>query len=87
MQEGIIEVGEEMLLEFIEDYKKIGLNVAYYRKLNGMTQEDLAEKLDVHTSFLGQIEAPNIEKAISMDTLFRIAKALDIPPAKLLDFD
>lgn len=87
MQEGIIEVGEEMLVEFIEDYKKIGLNVAYYRKLSGMTQEDLAEKLGVHTSFLGQIEAPNIEKAISMDTLFRLAKALDIPPAKLLDFD
>lgn len=87
MQEGIIEVGEEMLLEFIEDYKKIGLNVAYYRKLSGMTQEALAEKLGVQTSFLGQIEAPNIEKAISMDTLFRIAKALDIPPARLLDFD
>lgn len=87
MQGGIIEAGEKMLEEFVQEYKKIGLNIAYYRKLNGMTQEEFAEKLGVHTSFLGQIEAPNIKKAISMDTLFRIAKALDIPPAKLLDFD
>lgn len=73
--------------EFAQNYKKIGLKVSYYRKLAGMTQEQLAEKMGVGTSFIGQIEAPNIYKAISMDTLFRLAKALDIAPVKLFDFE
>ena len=75
------------LEEFREYYKMIGLKVAYYRKLKGYTQEQLAEKLGVDTSFIGQIEAVNIYKAISLDTLFRISKALDIPPHRLLEFD
>ena len=74
------------LEEFREYYKMIGLKVAYYRKLKGYTQEQLAEKLGVDTSFIGQIEAVNIRKAISLDTLFRISKALDIPPYTLRDF-
>ncbi len=73
--------------EFREYYKMIGLKVAYYRKRKGLTQEQLAESMGVGTSFIGQIEAVNIAKAISLDTLFRISKALDIPPYKLLDFD
>ena len=73
--------------EFKDYYKMIGLKVAYYRKLNGMTQEQLTEHMGVGTSFIGQIEAVNISKAISMDTLFRISKALDVPPYKFLAFD
>ena len=73
--------------EFRGYYKMIGLKVAYYRKIRGMTQEQLAEQMGVGTSFIGQIEAVNIAKAISLDTLFRISKALDIPPHKFLDFD
>ena len=76
-----------MLDEFSEYYKMIGLKVAYYRKLKGLTQEQLAERMGVGTSFIGQIEAVNIAKAISLDTLFRISKALEIPPTKLLDFE
>ena len=72
--------------EFREYYKMIGLKVAYYRKLKGQTQEQLAEVMGVGTSFLGQIEAVNVPKAISLDTLFRISKALGVPPHKLLDF-
>ncbi len=73
--------------EFKEYYKMIGLKVAYYRKLKGFTQEQLAEKMNVDTSFIGQIEAVNIYKAISLDTLFRISKALEVEPHKFLDFN
>ena len=76
-----------MKMEFKEDYIKIGLKISYYRKLKSLTQEQLAEILGCGVSFIGQIEAPNIYKAISLDTLFRIAKALDIPAYKLLYFD
>ena len=73
--------------EFEKNYTKIGLKISYYRKLYGLTQEKLANKLGVDTSFIGQIEAPNIYKPISLDTLFRIAKAVEVPPHKFLDFD
>jgi transcriptional regulator with XRE-family HTH domain len=73
--------------EFKDNYLKIGLKVSYYRKLKGFTQEQLAERMSVATSFIGQIEAPNIHKPISLDTLFRIAKALEVPPHKFLDFE
>lgn len=72
--------------EFQEYYKMIGLKVAYYRKLHGITQAQLAEEMGVDTSFIGQIEAVNVMKPISLDTLFRISKALQTPPHKFLDF-
>lgn len=36
--------------EFEQEYKRIGLKIAYYRKLQGYTQEKLADKLGVATS-------------------------------------
>lgn len=75
-----------MKAEFSDDYIKIGLKISYYRKLRSLTQAQLAEILGCEVSFIGQIEVPNVYKAISLDTLFRIAKALDIPAYKLLYF-
>jgi len=69
------------------DFKKLGLKIAYYRKLNGLTQEKLAELLEVSTSYIGAIEAPNMDKPISLTTLFRIAAILNTPAWKFLKFD
>ena len=70
-----------------ERYRQIGLKVAYYRKLRGMTQEELAEKVELTPAFIGHIEAPNINKGISLDTLFDIADALNISPERFLVFE
>ena len=75
-----------MKYEFEEEYKKIGLKVAYYRKLHGLTQEKLANKLGVATSYIGQIEAVGMYKPISLTTLLRIAEPLDTPAYKFLEF-
>ena len=72
--------------EFEKEYKMIGLKISYYRKLQGLTQEQLAAKLEVATSYIGQIEAPGMYKPISLTTLLRIAEALDTPPSKFLEF-
>ena len=66
---------------------QLGLKIAYYRKLRGLTQEQLAEKIDRTPAFIGHVEAPNINKAISLDTLFDIAAVLDIHPYKFLMFE
>jgi len=72
--------------EFEQEYKKIGLKIAYYRKLQGLTQEQLAEKLGVATSYIGQIEAAGMYKPISLTTLLRISQALETPTHKFLEF-
>lgn len=70
-----------------EKYRQIGLKIAYYRKLRGFTQEELAEQVGLTPAFVGHLEAPNITKALSLDTLFDIAAVLDVPPSKFLSFD
>ena len=65
--------------QFNKEYLQLGLKIAYYRKLKGYTQETLAVKIDRSAAFIGHVEAPNIKKSVSLDTLFAIAKALDVP--------
>jgi len=38
-------------------------------------------------AYIGHLEAPNVAKALSLDTLFDIAEVLDIDPYKFLMFD
>ena len=76
-----------MNTEYPDKYTTLGLKIAYYRKLRGLTQEQLAEKLELSPAFIGHVEAPNVNKAVSLDTLFDIAVALDVPPYKFLQFD
>lgn len=69
------------------EYLQIGLKIAYYRKLRGLTQEQLAERIEKTPAFIGHVEAPNIIKAVSLDTLLDIARVLDVPPHKFLIFE
>ncbi len=68
--------------ENTEKYTELGLNIAFYRKKSGMTQEQLAEKVGVSRSHLSAIEAPNIVKPFSIELLFKIASALGIEPSQ-----
>ena len=72
---------------YTEQYRQIGLKIAYYRKLRGLTQEELAEQVGLTPAYIGHLEVPNISKALSLDTLFDIAAALDIAPQKFLTFE
>lgn len=76
-----------MKFEHSDKYVKLGLKIAYYRKLKGYTQEQLAENIGISSTFIGQIEAPNIVKAVSLDTLFTIADFLHVPVKSFFDYD
>ena len=67
-------------------YIELGLNVAYYRKLTGITQEALAERCGLSRTYISNIEASNMITTVSLEALFNIADALDIEPYKLLEF-
>lgn len=72
--------------ENVEKYTELGLNIAFYRKRKGMTQEQLAEAAGISRSHLSAIEAPNIVKPLSLELLFKIAKTLDTEPYLLLKY-
>ena len=72
---------------YADKYLQLGLKIAYYRKLRGLTQEAFAEQIGVSAAFIGHVEAPNINKAISLDTLFDIAAVLDVAPYNFLLFE
>ena len=69
---------------FLEYYKTIGLNIAYYRKRIGYSQIQLAEKINISRTHLSNIEAPNMNTHLSLDTLFRISNVLNVTPESLL---
>ena len=69
---------------FQTKYRKLGLNIAYYRKLNGYTQLQFSELLDIDRSHLSGIELGN--NAPSLDLIYKICEKLNITEKELFDF-
>ena len=78
---------DTMQTEYAEKYITLGLKIAYYRKKRGYTQEVFAEKIGKSLNFLAQVEGTGTVRGVSLETLFKIADVLQIPPAKLLEDD
>ena len=57
------------------NYKIMGKNIAKIRAKNHLTQEQLAEKIDVSTVFISQIETA-VRKP-SLETIYKLSVALD----------
>ena len=76
-----------MRTEYAERYITMGLKIAYYRKKAGYTQETFAERIGKSVNFMSQIEGTGTVRGVSLETLFKIADVLGIPPAKLLEDD
>lgn len=60
--------------------------ISYYRKRRGLSQEKLAEELGISRQHLASIEAPNMDRGLSLELLFNIATVLEIEPYLLLKF-
>ena len=74
-----------MQTNYESQYIKFGLKVQYYRKLKGLTQEALADKVGISWSHLAKVESPTRAFGVSMETMFKIADILDVPVSKLFD--
>lgn len=68
-----------------DKYIQLGLNIAFYRKKKGLTQEALAELVGISRTHLSNIEATKVEKSLSLEVLFNIADALNIEVSKLFE--
>lgn len=58
-------------------YQLVSENIKKQRKLKGLTQEQLAEKMSYSTQFISNIESKN-HQTFSLGTLWRLALVLDI---------
>lgn len=63
----------------INEFRLLGLTIAYYRKLRGLTQAELAEATNLSRTHISNIEAPNGKTSISLNKLFDIADVLEVP--------
>lgn len=70
----------------INEFRLLGLTIAYYRKLRGLTQAELAEATNLSRTHITNIEAPNGKTSISLNKLFDIADVLEVPVKDLFDF-
>ena len=68
----------------IKKYELLGANVHYYRRKRKLTQEQLAERVGIEPNHISNIELA--KTGASLDVVFRISDALEIPVHKLFEF-
>jgi len=73
-----------MKYKYFDERLKLGLNIQYYRKLADLTQEQLAERVDISREHLSKIE--RAVNCASVDVLFNVSEELGIPAYKLFMF-
>lgn len=62
-----------------ELFNLIGQNMKSIRtNIVGKSQEKMAEDIDMSRSFISHLESPNVDKEISLDTLFFLAQKYNI---------
>lgn len=62
-------------------YQIVGETIRTRRRRARLSQEKLAEKTNLNTNYIGEIE--RAEKNITLETLEKIAKALDLRVGEL----
>lgn len=65
--------------------KLVGKNIREIRKSKNLTQDDLAEKCDLQTSYLAGVERG--ERNVTLQTLEKIITGIDESPVNIFKFD
>ncbi len=71
-------------IDYNRIYIIVGKNIKKYRKLNGLTQAELAELCHLRVGFISDLES-NTFRTISLNTLYLIADHLNIHIKQLFD--
>ena len=75
-------------INFHDDYYYYDIvrkNIKKYRKIAGITQQELADRIGVSMHYISQIESANPNKYFTLVVIGRIADALDIDIRLLFD--
>ncbi len=68
-------------------YKHIGARIAYFRTLNELSQEELAQRIHLSRATLGKIERGIYGSSISLDTLLDISEVLGLELNMIISSD
>ena len=68
-------------------YKQIGNKVAYYRKMRNLTQDELADRVNISVSSISKLERGKYNNNIPLSMLIMIAEGLRIDVSMLVTFD
>jgi Predicted transcriptional regulators len=60
----------------------VGRNIRRLRRERGLSQEELADEIGVHRTFMGGVERG--ERNLTLQTLERLAERLGVDPVSLL---
>ncbi|MCF2620388.1 helix-turn-helix transcriptional regulator [Oscillibacter valericigenes] len=63
--------------------RELGERLRAYRTQRGWSQEELAERADLHTTYIGQLECG--EKNATIESISKVAAALNISLSKLFE--
>lgn len=66
--------------------RQIGAKIAYFRTLVGISQKELAERINTTQSTISKVEGGNYNDNLSIVMLTEVADALDVDLALLLEF-
>ena len=69
-----------------ERLEALSYAIGYYRKQKKLSQEQLAEELNISRQHLASVEAPGMNRGLSLELLLNIATVLEIEPYLLLKF-
>ncbi len=65
--------------------ENLGKKLKEIRKNKGLTQEQLAEKVSIHPTYVGKLESGKNNVSIKM--LFKISRALKVKLSDIFEFD
>ena len=71
--------------ENVDSYLDLYAHIKYYRQKAGLNQEELAHRANISRSFHSTLESRSRVRGLTMETLFNLCRALDIPPLKLFE--
>ena len=74
------------LFDNSERIENLSYAIGYYRRKKGLSQEKMAEILDISRQHLASIEAPGMNHGLSLELFFNIATVLEVEPYVLLKF-
>lgn len=65
--------------------RAVGRNLRAYRQARGLSQENFADVLGVHRTYMGGVERG--ERNLTLKSVERIAARIDVEPLSLLQSD
>jgi transcriptional regulator with XRE-family HTH domain len=64
------------------ELEALGQTIRHLRLTHGLSQEDLAERCEMHRTYIGGIERG--ERNVGFGNLLKLAEGLDVNPSQLL---